>query len=314
MKQITRRLEVQMREAMLTSAGYRRARWRSIVLYGLAGCGKTTVARSLAEDDKIRAAFREGVIWIDGTHQQDTEIERICKALGLQLQPGERWDECWRRWARSRTRRFLLVLDDVADAATIRTWVSELGTQVVALVTTRRAWMSQTEITRWMPFDTVSMVRVGGLPPDEGKRIVEAELGRDLKDEEWPVIQEVGEELGWHAGALALTAYEGRAVGWRGIADELKAGHMPLREVGETIREQVEELPPDERSWLMDLLKGTSPGWHDVAAAAVALRATEAIAIRRMWLLSGTGTIETEGVTEQMRWRAAPIVRRSLLA
>ena len=126
-----------LKSALLQMAGYRAARWRGLILTGLAGSGKTALVRALADDAQVLRAFRDGVLWIDGSRQPKKEAKRLCLALGLERAPGEHWVECWQRWAGASERRCLLIIDDATPGPTLTSFVAGLGSQVVVLVTTQ---------------------------------------------------------------------------------------------------------------------------------------------------------------------------------
>ena len=49
-----------LKSALLQMGGYRAARWRGLILTGLTGCGKTALARALADDRKSCAPSATG--------------------------------------------------------------------------------------------------------------------------------------------------------------------------------------------------------------------------------------------------------------
>ena len=64
-------------------SSYRQARWPAVILYGLAGSGKTALARVLADNVRVGRAFRDGILWADGSRNPKKETRRLCVALGL---------------------------------------------------------------------------------------------------------------------------------------------------------------------------------------------------------------------------------------
>ena len=170
---IARQMEQEVADAVVAMDGYRRARWRGIILYGMAGCGKTAIAAALSNCQQVRTIFHEGVLWVDGSRDTTKEMARLCKAMGVQRKCGETWTECWRRWAREPERHILLILDGVDTPAALRPWVSEIGGQVVVLVTTRQAWRVERVLAQWLGSKTILGFGMCGLSPEEGHHLVE---------------------------------------------------------------------------------------------------------------------------------------------
>ena len=103
------------------------------------------------------------VLWVDGSRQPKKEAKRLCLALGLERAPGERWVECWQRWAGASERRCLLIIDDATPGPTLTSFVAGLGSQVVVLVTTQLGIEIRAAVARWLPAETVMAIVVGGL-------------------------------------------------------------------------------------------------------------------------------------------------------
>jgi hypothetical protein len=171
---VTRVIEQKLAAALMALSGYRRARWRALIFYGLAGSGKTVLAQTLADDAQVQRAFRDGILWADGSRDPVEEVERLCLALGLERLPGERPVETWQRWAGAPERRLLLIVDDAQTGETLRPLVAGLGPQVVVLATTQQGFEVRAEVERWLPTDQVLALAVGGLTPEEGRQLVEA--------------------------------------------------------------------------------------------------------------------------------------------
>ncbi len=272
--------------------GYRRARWRGIVLYGMAGSGKSCIAAGLSHHGKAQSVFYDGVFWVDGSHDPSGEMERLCGSVGILPRCGETWTECWSHWVSKPERRALLILDGADTPEAVRPWVSQIGGQVVVLVTTRHGWPGERELARWLGPKTVHKVNVRGMSHEEGRRLVEAGARHQLADEEWNILQEIGEHLGWHPQTVMMAAAESHLICWQGQADELRSGSMPFSEITDIVKGQCERLEPRQYDWLGALAGRAVSAWFSGDEAARTWQVTEAVAARRLWALSGTGMVE----------------------
>lgn len=307
---VRRAVERDLVASLTTLRGYRQARWRSVILYGMAGIGKTTSARALADDDQVKRAFHDGVAWVDGSRDPEEEVMRLCLGFNLERAPGERWVECWRRWAGAGERRLLLIVDDAISSEGLSPLIAGLGPQVVVMITTQQGAEIRGEVERWLPAEAVMEIGVHGLTPAEGRALVEAVAAGPLTDAEWDLVQEVGELVGWHPEALRLAAIEGREVGWEGILDELRADRMPWDGVKRLVLRQWAQLRMDERDRLSDLVQGAAPtAWLTSDDAARLWQVAQPVAERRLWVLEHGGLMESlrADQAQQHRWRVAPV-------
>ena len=277
----------------------------------MTGIGKTAIARSLADNEHIRDAFRDGIAWVDGSHDPEEEVTRLCQALNLERVPGERWLECWRRWASAAERRLLLIVDDAISAAGLPPLIAGLGPQAVALITTQQGAEIRAEAERWLPADAILEVGIHGLAPAEGRELVERVTGQPLSASEWDLVREIGERVGWHPETLRLGAIEGREIGWAGMLDELRAGRMPWPTLRRRLLRQIAELGRDQRGWLTLLNGGSEPGaWLDESEVARRWSVETTGARRRLMLLTWQGLVHEEG--DPPRWRVAPAMHLAL--
>lgn len=294
-----REIERDLAASLTALSGYRQARWRAVILYGMAGIGKTAVARSLADDDQVKRPFRDGIAWVEGSRDPEDEVMRLCLGLSLERAPGERWHECWRRWSGAAERRLMLIIDDAISAEDLPPIIAGLGPQVVVLITTRQGAEIRAEVERWLPADAIMEVGVRGLAPVEGRALVEAVVGRSLADGEWEPVQEIGERVGWHPEALRLTAIEGREIGWRGMLGELRAGRMPCDGVRRVIMKQWARLHPEQQAQIITLVESKEPGVRFTTEEAAQIwHAGTAIAARWLRMLKSAGLVESIDSTE----------------
>jgi len=312
---VTRGVERDLVAVLTTLSGYRRARWRAVILYGMAGIGKTAIALALADDERVTRAFRDGIAWIDGSRDPEEEVTRLCLALNLERSPGERPIECRHRWVGAAERRLLLIIDDAVSADGLPPFIAGLGPQVAVLITTQQGAEIRGEVERWLPADAVMEVGVHGLAPIEGRKLVEAVVGRSLNDVEWELAQEIGELVGWHPEALRLAAIEGREIGWQGMLDDLRAGRLPWSEISRSVMRQWARLHPEQQEWLSALVRDAVPGARlALSEATMRWRVELAVAERRLWTLERGGLVESirAGQTQQDYWRVAPVARPTL--
>ena len=279
-----------------------------MILYGLAGIGKTAIARSLADNARIKDAFRDGIAWLDGSCDPDAEIARLCQALQLARAPGERWVESWRRWAGASERRFLLIVDDAVSAEGLLSLIAGMGPQVVALITTQQGAEIRAEVERWLPADAIMEVGIHGLAPTEGRELVEMVVGRPLAAAEWEFVQEIGELVGWHPEALRLAAIESREAGWQGMLEELKAGRMPWIEIQRLVISQWARLHPEKQAWLAGLIESSPRAPFTTDEAAQIWHIEAPVAGRWLSNLERCGLVVKQGNAEMAisRWRIEP--------
>lgn len=286
-----------------------------MILYGLAGGGKTAVARSLADDERIRDAFRDGIAWLDGSCDPQEEVARLCQALQLAPAPGERWLECWRRWAGAAERRLLLIIDDAVSAEGLPPLIAGLGPQAMALITTQQGAEIRAEVERWLAADAIMEIGIRGLAPSEGQALVEVVLTRQLALAEWELVREIGELVGWHPEALRLAAMEGREIGWQEMLGELRASQMPWDEIRRLFLKQWRRLHSDQQEWLLTLIRDVNcDDGFTIDEAAQVWQTETASAERQFHIMERSGLVTRESNTEAVRlqWEITPIVRLAL--
>jgi len=139
------------------------ARSCGIILYGVAGIGKTTLATAIAHDDDVGGAFYDGVFWVDTCKgSPDAWTESLCAALGRERALGERWPGCWQQWTGDAGRRCLLVVDDLADEAHLEPLIAGLRAQTVVLATTQQPEAAYMAMEKWLPAGRIERFGLGG--------------------------------------------------------------------------------------------------------------------------------------------------------
>jgi len=289
---LQRQIERDLAASLTALPGYRQARWRAVILYGMAGIGKTAMARTLTDDDQVKKAFRDGIAWVDGSRDPEEEVMRLCLGFSLERKLGERWIECWRRWTSAAERRLLLIVDDMLSAESLPPLIAGLGPQVVALITAQQGAEIRGEVERWLPAEAITEVGIHGLRPDEGRALVEAVIEHSLVDVEWDMVQEIGELIGWHPEALRLAGIESREIGWAGALGDLRAGRMCWDGIRGLVMRQWQRLIADHQTKLMTLIENITSNTVFTTGEAAQCWGTEpAIAARQIWMLEHCGFV-----------------------
>lgn len=286
---------------------------RAIVLHGLSGMGKTTLAAGVAGHPAVAAAFRDGILWVDAAQGDAPRWARsLCLSLGLDRR-SRSWLAAWREWSAGEGRRFLLIVDDAGDEASLGALAGQLGPQAVALVTTQRRDVARAALVGGLLPGQIAEVDVWGMRPEEGRRLFELRQERPLQEAECAVVQEIGERVGWHAGVLSLVS-AGREV------DDWRVAFAGLDGEGEfsfqvALRRQWGRMSPLQRQWMEQLLGAMRRGqMFTPLFAADAWQAEVSEARDRLRHLGQTGMVErlrdaVDPFDRQAElWRAAPLV------
>lgn len=332
------RTEQRLLRGLLTDwASWRQARWKAVILSGVAGIGKTTLLTALARDSALRHHFRDGILWLDGT--QKNLLEQAAHRVGLQGPPATRREE-WARWAGSLHRRLLVVVDDAFPDEDLEALVAPSGPQVVFALTTQKGPEVRTLLERWIPPDRVAEVILQGLQEEEGFALIQQVQERPLGARERETVRKVGHLLGWHPEGLRIAAgmareTEGRGAevqrsggagerrsGWEEVLafleeEGLKGGDWdPLLRL---LERQWERMSPERREWVDRLVWRTARGGPLEAPLAGAIWGVKPeVAPLILRDLERTGLLERVAVhpaewwrpPEVQMWRVTPVVFR----
>lgn len=183
----------------------------AVILSGLAGIGKATLAKQIAAEPDIQLAFPAGVLWLHWrVFPPETDFERWCNALGVQRAHRLSWQEAWFKWLRELEKAALLILDDVSGSDLRRSWLGELlkalPENATVLITTQDGDAVMNEVQHWRASASVQSFVLGGLNKTEAYALATTVLDRIPTAAEWAALQTIGAALGWHPEALRLAA------------------------------------------------------------------------------------------------------------
>lgn len=230
---------------------------------GAGGYGKTTLARAVCHDPRVRRAFSDGILWVT-LGEQPHNLTGSLRDLIYQIsgeRPGfaslEAATACWS--ALLERRRMLIVIDDVWSPSHLRPFLQG-GRRCARLVTTRDrtvlpAGSSVVQVDA-MQQDEALRLLASGLPVGQRKALehLAGRLGH------WPLLLrlvngvlrdrllDAGEEL---AGALL---YVGASLDRHGLtAFDVADPSDRHRAVASTLGVSLDRLSPESRSRFLDL-------------------------------------------------------------
>ena len=139
-----------------------------VIIWGMAGSGKTTLARAVVEDPDIQRAFWNGVLWASLGPKADTHhwLYLWCVSLGIVKSSNE--VELMRKQIAAKMtqpgKRYLVVVDDVWDYAKLQELLLPVG-NLKWLFTTR----DRTLITH---FPSGQIMEVGAMKKQESRTLL----------------------------------------------------------------------------------------------------------------------------------------------
>jgi len=315
-KHVERRLVGELIQVVTARMEDRQPRWRVVILYGVGGIGKTELAKAVAYSEDVVAIFPGGIFWIDASWGGAEQwAERLCEAIGRKKKGRERWTDCWRRWAGEPDRRILLLVDDAVEEDELGLLSTTPGPQAAMIVTTQDAHRMRMGMASRMSGSKICEMGVRGMEPQEGLRLVERVIERPLHADEREMVQEIGEQVGWHPEELFSAALDGRDMGWDKVLKVAESGPLSKRR----LERQLKQMEGQERGWLEALVHWMKRGgiFGSLYGAAVWNMEIEK-AERQLRRFEGMGLVEQlEGQRdmlwpEEQLWQVTPVVYKEL--
>ncbi len=278
----------------------KRLRMDHVVLHGMGGIGKTSIAIAVARSHAVARKFGK-VVWLDCDEvrrKRKDWKEKLCETF----LPMDRHSVsvCWERLLRqldTSHERVLVVLDDVTPGMDISPVMELAGRRTVSLLATTQYPDSVTFGLREASSREIAMMRIEGVSPEQGIEIVE-ERHSGLDVGKRHVLREIGELVNWHTGTLRYVAFE-EPDEWEGIREELREGNLPDK-VERFVRRQIERAVGDERKAVEGLMMITRYGrFVDSFSMAAVMGGKLKSAERKLRILEKTGIVRDLGVYEK---------------
>lgn len=199
---------------------------QSVVIWGMAGSGKTTLAKAVAQSSDIQRTFWNGVLWASLGPKANPQhwLYRWCILLGISTKPSADTASMQEKLIATMSRpgkRYLVVLDDVWD----HTKLQELLFPVQSLTwlcTTR----DRTLITR---FPSGQIMEVGPMNPDEARTLLRRLVGPEQLASASKIIEnELIEMAARIPLAIELSGHLVRLHGWEHVLSVMRDEHTRL--------------------------------------------------------------------------------------
>lgn len=203
-----------------------------LVLTGMAGVGKSTLAAALAADREVRARLPDGVLWtrissFAGETGQGVRLGQVLRtraqALGMEVRQGETEDDLTRRLTRwLEHERVLLVIDDVWKCDEIQ-GVLIGGPGCRTIVTTRNRGLAR-DLPAGSP-----LIEVGALNAEEAERLLVTVLGEAAAGIEHTPLRDVVAATEGNALALIVAGKDAKVMGVEQTLADLRDPRRRLR-------------------------------------------------------------------------------------
>lgn len=199
-----------MRQAKASLLGEANGR-APLVLAGMGGVGKSTLAAALARDREVRARLPHGVLWAQ-MRSPPEEAERVVRVggvlrrwaqvLGVEVRPEETIEGTLARWLERK--RVLLVIDNAEEYDEIRPLLVG-GPMCRTVIATRNRG-----VIRNLPAGS-PLVEVETLSEEEGEQLLTSVLGEKAADLERKQLREIVIEVGGNTLALLVAGRDAKA-------------------------------------------------------------------------------------------------------
>jgi len=318
---IERALTAPLSDALIQRTATGTAQYTVVILSGLAGIGKATLAKQILANPAVQMTFPAGALWLRwSSYPTETDFEGWCNALGVERIYRQSWRDAWFDWLKDSGNAALLVIDDVSGTELRRSWLGELLKALpecsAALITTQDGDAVTAEVQHWLPPSRTQSFVLSGLSTVEARALATTVLGRPPTAEEWESLQDISAALGGHPEGIRLAVSTPAAL--QDTAASLTAETLPAQII--TLLEaqwaRLSRVEQEQLSLLVSQIKVSGVFGRGYAAAV--WQVTPEQAQRQLERLAGMGLIERVAEIYDPLWpwpadyRVMPAVQRFL--
>lgn len=199
----------------------------AVVLRGIGGSGKTTLAQGFLLSTDFKARFPGGAHWIYLAGADLSTSDRLNKIMIEMGVDPQAFDTLELKVQAMRTQLALLptllVLDGASEAEQCRPFIEALTTGSCALITTRNVQMAAR-------LEVGNELFVAGFTPEEARSAIAGRIGSDYDDAMWESqIEPVVLSLGFHPLAISLASSQVLLgeVTWGMLMELIQSGALP---------------------------------------------------------------------------------------
>src|SRR6266508_244988 len=206
-------------------------RRHAVVIYGMGGVGKTTLAGAIWKDPQVRETFRDGLLWATlgvAPHLGDAQIAwaaMVCDTPLTQAVIAPTTSATTRASllrAILYNRQYLVVIDDAWDSTDVAGLLLG-GPNCAAVITTRIRTVAEDFAPSYMYLD--------GITSDQALNLLARRLGEPIDDSARADAERLAARLGYMPLALELAAAQvsGRGTSWAELIEMLDADPSGIR-------------------------------------------------------------------------------------